>query len=132
MFAEGFDLANCRIDKHLQVDEARMDLLDGELPPNLSKDARLTLVLKAAKTIAHAQMHGKFGGNRKAALTHAPRRTLSGGSWTDLPLYRVEEQVEAVQAEGPCVLEEAFFTCRIEKGWRFEINEARDILVSRA
>ena len=132
MFAEGFDVVDCRIDKHLQVDEARVDLLDGTLPPNLSKDARLTLVLKATMTIAHAQMHGKFGGQRKAALAHAVRRTLSGGSWVELPLYRVEDQVDAVQADGPCVLEEAFFTCRIESGWRFEINEARDILVSRA
>ena len=57
---------------------------------------------------------------------------MSGGSWVELPLYRVEDQVDAVQAKGPCVLEEAFFTCRIESGWRFEINEARDILVSRA
>jgi hypothetical protein len=30
------------------------------------------------------------------------------------------------------VLEEAFFTGRIDNGWRFEINEARDILVSRS
>jgi len=132
MFAEGFDLADCRVDKHLEVDDARIDLLDDGLPPNLSEDARLTLVLKAAKPIAHAQMRGKFGGDRKAALAHATRRTLSGGGWVDLPLYRVEDQLGAVQAEGPCVLEEAFFTCRIESGWRFEINEARDILVSRA
>jgi len=131
IFAEGFDLADCLIDKHLQVGEARIELLDDRLPPNLSKDARVTLVLKATKPIAHAQLRGKYGGERKPALVQAGRRTLSGGNWGDLPLYRVEEQVEAVQAEGPCVVEEAFFTCRIEKAWRFEINEARDILVSR-
>ena len=132
MFAEGFDLADCTIGKHLQVDEEQIDLVDDKLPSDLSKDARLTLVLKATKTIAHAQMRGRFGGHRKAALAHAARRTLSGGSWVELPLYRVEDQVDAVQGNGPCVLEEAFFTCRIESGWRFEINEARDILVSRA
>ena len=132
MFAEGFDLADCTIGKHLQVDEERIDLVDDKLPSDLSKDARLTLVLKATKTIAHAQMRGRFGGQRKAPLAHAARRTLSGGSWVELPLYRVEDQVDAVQGNGPCVLEEAFFTCRIESGWRFEINEARDILVSRA
>jgi len=132
MFAEGFDLADCRVEKHLQVDEARVDLLDGSLPPDLSKDARLTVVLKATKATAHAQMHGQFGAESKVAIAHAARRTLSGNSWVDLPVYRVEDQVEAVQADGPCVLEESFFTCRIDSGWRFEINEARDILVSRA
>jgi len=132
MFAEGFDLADCRVEKHLQVDETRVDLLDGALPPDLSKDARLTLVLKATKTTAHAQMRGKFGAESRVAIAHAARRTLSGGSWVELPLYRVEDQVDAVQADGPCVLEEAFFTCRVESGWRFQMNEARDILVSRA
>jgi N-methylhydantoinase A len=89
-------------------------------------------VLEATKSIARAQMHGAFGGERKDAIAQGVRRSLSGGSWVDLPLYRVEDQLHAVQAEGPCVLEEAFFTCRIESGWRFEINEARDILVSRS
>ena len=131
MFAEGFDLADCRIDKHLFVDDARVDLVNDTLPRDLSKDARVTLVLEATKSIAHAQMHGTFGGERKAAIAQGARRTLTGRSWVDLPLYRVEDQPHAARGEGPCVLEEAFFTCRIESGWRFEINEARDILVSR-
>jgi len=131
MFAEGFDLADCLVEKHLQVDDERVDLLDGSLPPNLPKDARLNLVLKATKTTAHAQMHGQFGAESKVAVARAARRTLSGGSWVDLPVYRVEDQVEAVRADGPCVLEESFFTCRIDRGWRVEINEARDILMSR-
>jgi len=29
------------------------------------------------------------------------------------------------------VLEEAFFTCRIDSGWTFEINDAGDILLAR-
>ena len=88
-------------------------------------------MLKATKTIATRKC---VAGSAVTARRLSPRarRTLSGGSWVELPLYRVEDQVDAVQGNGPCVLEEAFFTCRIESGWRFEINEARDILVSRA
>jgi hypothetical protein len=33
---------------------------------------------------------------------------------------------------GPAVLEEAYFTCRLDGGWRFEINDAGDILLSSA
>jgi hypothetical protein len=29
------------------------------------------------------------------------------------------------------VLEEAFFTCRLDAGWKFEINDAGDILLVR-
>ena len=32
---------------------------------------------------------------------------------------------------GPAVLEEAFFTCRIDAGWRFEVNDAGDVLLSK-
>jgi N-methylhydantoinase A/oxoprolinase/acetone carboxylase beta subunit len=131
MFAEGFDLAECRIDKRLRIGEADADLVDGALPKTLPSGAELTFVLKATKPIAHARLRGKFGAKRKPAVASGSRRTLASGNWAELPLYRVEEQDDAVQAQGPCVLEEAFFTCRVEPGWRFEINEARDILLSR-
>ena len=37
----------------------------------------------------------------------------------------------SARASGPAVLEEAFFTCRVDAGWRFEINDAGDILLSK-
>jgi hypothetical protein len=30
------------------------------------------------------------------------------------------------------VLEEAFFTCRLDAGWQFEFNDAGDVLLSRS
>jgi N-methylhydantoinase A len=30
------------------------------------------------------------------------------------------------------VLEEAFFTCRVDRGWTFTINQAGDILLQRS
>jgi len=131
MFAEGFELKDCRIDTHLQVDDALL-ALDGErLPADLPAGARLTLVLKASRAIARARLQGRFGVARQAAVSSAQRRTLADGRPLDLPLYRVEAQAGGVQAQGPCVLEEAFFTSRIDAGWRFEINESGDILLSR-
>ena len=131
MFAEGFELKDCRLDKHLQVDDELVPFSGDALPKNLLKGARLTLVLKATKPIARAQLSGKFGDKRKTAVSAAKRKTVSAGKALDLPLYRVEDQGGGAQAQGPCVLEEAFFTSRIEAGWRFEINEAGDILLSR-
>jgi len=132
MFAEGFELKDCLIETRLQLDE-RLLPLDGErLPAGLPGDARLTLVLKASRPIARAQLSGRFGQERKPATAGGQRRVLAGGKPVSLPLYRVEEQSGGVQAQGPCVLEEAFFTSRIDAGWRFEINESGDILLSRA
>jgi N-methylhydantoinase A/oxoprolinase/acetone carboxylase beta subunit len=59
------------------------------------------------------------------------RVTLVNGKRATLPLYRAEEQTAGAAANGPAVLEEAFFTCRIDDGWCFEINGAGDILLTR-
>lgn len=131
MFAEGFELQDCRIETRLQVDEQLLPLAGDTLPAGLPKGARVTLVLRATKSIARAQLSGKFGQQRKAAVAGGQRRVLAGGKPAELPLYRVEAQAGGVQAQGPCVLEEAFFTSRIDAGWRFEINESGDILLSR-
>jgi hypothetical protein len=56
---------------------------------------------------------------------------LIDGSHQDLPLYLVEQQVGAVKAMGPAILEESFFTCRVDKGWSFFINNSGDILLTK-
>ena len=101
------------------------------LPAGLAADAHLSLSLDVTKPIAHASLSGRFGEQLKPALSRAARRTRSGGTWQTLPVYRVEEQAAGASAPGPAILEEAFYTCRIEAGWRFEINTAGDILLSR-
>ena len=132
MFAEGASLEQCQIEETLRIvegkDEHIVTLKDGKLTTSLPAKGRVSLALQALKPISHATLSGSFGQAGKPAVSGGKRATLSG----DLPLYRVEEQGAGATAEGPAVLEEAFFTCRIEKGWRFEINAAGDILLSRA
>jgi len=129
MFSEGAELDECDIEESLQLadglEQRSIPLRNGkgEVPAR----GRVTLALQAVKPISHARLSGGFGKDARPALSKARRRTLAG----ELPLYRVEEQSAGAGAAGPAVLEEAFFTCRIESGWRFEINEAGDILLSR-
>lgn len=131
MFAEGFELDECRIDLSVQADEALIPIQGDALPKGLKAGAALSLLLKVTKVIARAQLSGHFGAERKAAKPAGKRRTRCGDGWEELPLYRVEEQGDGTRAQGPCVLEEAYFTSRIEQGWQFEINESGDILLSR-
>jgi N-methylhydantoinase A/oxoprolinase/acetone carboxylase beta subunit len=131
MFAEGFELSGCKLEKRLQVNDELLPIKGDKLPVKLPKDARLTLVLIAVKSIARARLTGKFGGKRPAAKSAGTRKTLVGGKPAALQLYRVEDQRGGAQAQGPCVLEEAFFTCRIEAGWKFECNESGDILLTK-
>jgi len=130
MFAEGAALEQCRIEETLLLiepsGERSIVLQDGKMP-ELPARGRVSMSLQALKPISHAQLSGSFGKAAKPAVASGKRRTLAG----ELPLYRAEEQGAGAGAAGPAVLEEAFFTCRIEAGWRFEINEAGDILLSR-
>ena len=126
MFAEGFELADCDLETQLQAGEELLPL-NGDVLPKLPAGVRVTLVLKATRPIARATLSGRFGGQRAAAKAAGTRRVKGA----ELPLYRVEDLAGGAQASGPCVLEEAFFTSRIDAGWRFEINESGDILLSR-
>jgi N-methylhydantoinase A/oxoprolinase/acetone carboxylase beta subunit len=116
MYAEGIDLEDC------QTDEKLLN----------SSESRATLVLRTSKSVPRAKLTGAFGERRPGAnLGNAARRILCEGQWLNFPLLRLEEQSGGFVAEGPVVLEESFFTARIDAGWRIECNPTGDILLSR-
>ena len=133
MFGEGFVLEDCRIDERLRVGDDSYALADGRLPASVrgrAPDARVTLALRATKALPRAALTGRFGGERPAARPHGTRRTLADGSWQELPLFRLEDQGGGASGQGPAVLEEAFYTCRIAPGWSFECEPSGDILLT--
>ena len=138
MFGEGFDLADCHVRKSLHVvegdKERSIELKSDRLPAGLPSKARLVLTLDVAKPIPQPALSGDFKGPRGTAKAAGKRRVLTTGSKSarDLPLYRVEDQKPGASAAGPAVLEEAFFTCRVDAGWTFTINQAGDILLQRS
>ena len=132
MYAEGFDLSDCEIEKTLlitakNVDERRA-LANGSLPAGLPAEALLSVSLSSTKRLPHPTLKGSFGKKKLEATSSGKRRV--GGQ--DVPLYRVEEQKAGASAVGPSVLEEAYFTGRIDKGWSFEVNDSGDILLSKS
>lgn len=133
MFAEGAALEDCHLTFKLRQAQGSQELVlpDLEIPENITKDTRLSLELEAVKPTPHAQMSGHFGGAMHKAIAAGNRMILLDGLQQEVPLYRAEEQSGGAAAEGPAVLEEAFFTCRIDPGWRFEFSAAGDILLER-
>jgi N-methylhydantoinase A/oxoprolinase/acetone carboxylase beta subunit len=136
MFAEGFDLDDCQIEKSLLLTEGggetSVPLANGRLPGKIPATTRASVSLSVVKAIPHPQLLGSFGGKTQGALSKSTRSLLVNGKRLDVPLYRAEEQPAGASAAGIAVLEEAFFTCRIESGWRFEFNASGDILLTRA
>jgi len=134
MAAEGADIADCRLEESLTIEVAGIDrtiALNGSLPADLPAGARLSLALTAVKPLTHATLTGRFGGPAHSALKSGTRSLRIGGRESDVPLYRAEDQTAGAAAAGPAVLEEAFYTCRIDLGWQFEINDAGDIRLSK-
>lgn len=138
MFGEGAESGEYRLqwtlEEALPDGNTRAHVLTGaEAPKGLQAGAALTLTLTAIKPMAQARMSGQFGDKAQPAVVNAKREVLLDGKRQALPLVRVEDQPRgvAVSLQGPAVLEEAYFTGRIDAGWTLHINAAGDILLSR-
>ena len=133
MYAEGFALDQCRLEKTLRITGPKRDeaLPLGEHLPDIAPGEQFSVSLAAIKPIAQPRLRGRFGLAGQAAVSKARRRVVLQDKSSELPLYRAEEQAAGAAAAGPAVLEEAFFTCRIDPGWRFEFNDSGDVLLSR-
>jgi N-methylhydantoinase A/oxoprolinase/acetone carboxylase beta subunit len=115
MYAEGAELDACHVEESIDQEGT----------------SAATLTVRVVKPVPHARMSGRFGVENHEAKTSDHRTVLCGGQRRRLPLYRVEDQRAGSRASGPAVLEEAYFTCRVDHGWQFEINDSGDILLSR-
>ncbi|WP_179405309.1 hydantoinase/oxoprolinase family protein [Burkholderia guangdongensis] len=139
MFGEDAQIDDCRLIYALEATGAdgrtvEHALRGQTLPAGLQPGATLSVSLTAVKRMPQATLAGRFGdGGHQVAITRDTRLVVVDGHEAELPLYRVEDQPKgvAVRAAGPAVLEEDFFTGRIDAGWHFEINSAGDILLSR-
>ncbi len=132
MFAEGVALDDCRLNFVVQNEQGAERALaadDKSIPSEIGSKG-LSLVLHAVKPIQHASISGSFGGTTNAAKSSSTRKIRIDEVELEAPLFRVEDQAPGASASGPAVLEEAFFTCRIDPGWRFEINQSGDILLT--
>ena len=135
MYAEGFSLEECTLEQLLKVSVDGVDTLHpiqgGKLPANIPANGRLSVIVNATRSILQPSVKGAFGSGRAAAKASGSRSVLVGGDASALPLYRVEGQARGVTADGPAVLEDPYYTCLIDPGWRFELNDSGDILLTR-
>jgi N-methylhydantoinase A/oxoprolinase/acetone carboxylase beta subunit len=133
MFAENTALDQCRISATLQVlvngREEEIALASDRLPAGLPAGARMALRLDVVRPIAHTTISGLFGRAAHPAHAEGSRNVQVGGAHAALPLYRIETLDAGAAGAGPAVLEEDFYTCRIDAGWHFEFNDAGDVML---
>lgn len=135
MYAEGFSLDQCQLRWSLQIGGGGRDdnhPLEQDQLPEIGPNETLTLQLQVTKAITQPTLRGQFGDATVPGKVTGTRTVTVNEETAERPVYRVEEQPVGASATGPAILEEAFFTCRIDPGWRFEVSDAGDILLSKA
>ncbi len=140
MFAEGFDLAECAVERSLSYalnGEQGSQSLDGEskLPDSLRQADDLRLQLSATKTIEHFNLGSADNKPAAEATTTRVRvvRLPAAGNLLAqrVPLFRYEEIGPGQWGNGPAVVEDEYFTCFVPESGRFLINDNRDLVLNK-
>lgn len=126
MLAEGFALDGCTLDFDvLSVDAETYarTRLNGTRVKLAGND---WLELRATRPIEKLRLAAPGVEERQPATADGVREGRHR-----LPLYRLEQLKPGDWAQGPCLVEEAFFTTHVRPGWRFVISDGGDIVLRR-
>jgi len=137
MFAEGFDLADCKVSSSLTYEKGGKEKTvalakRGGLPKGLKGAQDMRVQMEVVRPIAHFPLKkiGKLA-DRKPKATGKRRGLQADGSFADMPLYQLDKLKPGDTGTGPALIEESYFTCRILDGWSYKVNENKDIVINR-
>ncbi len=135
MYAEGYALSECHTDIQVLLvkgSEARAIGVD-EVPgyvEELNDADDVQLHLRIVKPISHFAFQSKHQTKQQPPTPERYQRMLQkDGKWAQIPVYDFGKMTNGVFGEGPALIEDPLFTCRILKGWTFQVNENLDIFI---
>jgi N-methylhydantoinase A/oxoprolinase/acetone carboxylase beta subunit len=133
LFGEGFALEDCSTATWLRVGDQRFELTE-EMVRRLASTAEGTVWvgLSAIRSLPRIEVRSKLRGETVPAVRRGERRVAVDGSEQPLALYRLEDQPDGASGTGPAVLEETYYTCRVDSGWQFQCAASGDVLLTRA
>lgn len=126
MLAEGFDLAECRLDYAVLTKNGAgytRAKLNGR---HDGANTESWLELRVTKPIDKIALGDAACEEKREAKPAGIRKGTS-----DLPLFRLEDLAPGDWGAGPCLVEEAFFTTHVRDGWRFAVSGNGDLLLRR-
>lgn len=126
MLAEGFDLAECRLDYAVLTKNGAgytRAKLNGR---HDGANTESWLELRVTKPIEKIALGAPAAEEKREAKPAGIRKGTS-----DLPLYRLEDLAPGDFGAGPCLVEEAFFTTHVREGWRFAVSGNGDLLLRK-
>lgn len=139
MYAEGFELDECAQAIQLLLVGAAGEetplTVDAAHPLEVEPKAgeHVAVSLRVTKQIQHASFGVNGTAETHPATTAGTRRIeLAGAGKCELPLVRIADNRAGACGDGPAIIEEDFFTCRVPAGWRFSFTAGMDLLLERA
>jgi N-methylhydantoinase A len=142
MYAEGFEMSDCAVESSIGFTRdgaSTTHALNGaqKLPRELTGAQDLRVQLRATKAIPHFTLgDASTKALAGAAPTHTralrlPQQGSKKLSTIKVPLFRHEELRSGEWAMGPAIVEEEYFTCVVPEGWRFLVNDNRDLVLNK-
>ncbi len=135
MYAEGFEFADCRLEAWLRSDEktAAIPVPEGGMDSKASAGDARWLDLTVTKPIRHFEFSAKDGvvGNGAPAPS-GHRSVLVAGAKVEVPVLRLSDLKPGAKGDGPVLIEDDYFTCRVQDGWGFAVTANQDIWVRQA
>ncbi|MCZ4303418.1 hydantoinase/oxoprolinase family protein [Zoogloeaceae bacterium G21618-S1] len=139
MYAEGFELDECEQAVSLNRIDATgeahplVHTLGQPLNVALAAGEHLSVSMRVTKPIEHVAFEAVDGGEAHDAVAAGTRRVcLPGDDARDVPLVRIADNRAGSCGQGPAILEEDFFTCRVPAGWRYRFAGGMDLVLEKA
>ncbi|WNC74190.1 hydantoinase/oxoprolinase family protein [Thalassotalea psychrophila] len=134
MFSEGFDIEECELQAWLLINgkEIELDLSSPSLSNSISNIDEVIAGMRAIKSVNRAKLPEKIDVDQHEPRIGAIRELMNAdGSTQELPVINVEDQTPGATGVGPAVIEEAFWTCKVEAGWAYEFTINGDVLFKK-
>ncbi len=137
MFAEGVDINECVIETSLLRVRGDNEQLfpitnKGVIPCDLKPEDRAVLIYEARKNISSLQFAELSNQTPQKVKIDSERRvTLGESNPINVPVIRLGDQQPGATSVGPVIIEEAFFTGFVDKGWRLTVSGNRDLILEK-
>ncbi|RZL80245.1 MAG: hydantoinase/oxoprolinase family protein [Rhodococcus sp. (in: high G+C Gram-positive bacteria)] len=136
LFQEGYDLSTCKTEWKLLIEDSKgavvseIDYKHGD-PVPLKKGQVASLILDASYSLPHVSIDTDGTPEQVAATISGKRQVRSSATQVDdVPVYTLVDQRPGATAMGPAIVEGPFFTARVLDGWRLDVSQAGDLLLT--
>lgn len=134
MFSEGFEPQECEQQAWLLNSGEQIDIDASAplLPESVGSNDEVIVGFRAVKSVNRAELPEKVEVEVHDVRVADNRMLVNAdGSTQQMPVIRVDDQKPGASGCGPAVIEEDFWTCKVEAGWDYKFTVNGDVLFQK-